>query len=576
MIRYSIAGSARSALFRVIFAAAIAISCAFAAPAPARAADEPWLVRLNEFRAAAGLPAAKGNLAGAQGRWLHSRYQAMNGLLGHSEDPTNPWYTSEGALHTGNCCAWAGGAGAIDCWATAPFHAVVMLQPGTQSYGMSTFEQDGRTASTLECGWDWTAIRSARFPVRWPGPGSTVPYTSYWGGESPDPVAGSGYTNPIGLPIIIMFNSARTFSDSHLRCGGAELQHFVRRTGSKTAFVIPRRPLERGKTYDVEVTASGVAYRWSFTVGPRRTTAVSIAAPEVAAAGGQTSLSVRLTDGGLPSSRTLEIERSEDGSTWRRHGTLVTSSLTGSGTVHVAVVSPAFFRARFAGDDVSGASVSTPVRVDGVDSRVPTELHVDAPPGALVGSILTLHPWVEADGASIPWSGVVLERSNDCVRWTTVDRYAQEDLVGKPLVMGAEGFYRLRFEGDERYCPSVSSTWVVGSIRIGPGPPMSHRLALAPLAASSVKVGRSFRASGTLLPKHSRAPHAIRIQAFRLERGRWVWKRTWGAVSSDAAPDRFTSIVNLTGRGAWRIRAIAPADTAHTWGASAYKYVTAR
>ena len=527
-------------------------------------------MRLNEFRSAAGLPRATGDLAGVEGRWLHSRYQAMNGKLGHSEDRSNAWYTTEGAKHTGNCCAAVGGAHAIDCWATAPYHATILLQPGRQSYGMSTFEQDGKVAATLECGWDWSAMQaSGAYPVRWPGPGSTVPYTCYWGGESPDPLAGTGYSNPVGLPIVVMFDSARSFSDSHIRCDGVELEHFLRRSGTTTAFIIPRKPLARGNSYDVAITASGVTYRWSFTVGPKRASALSISAPDYAEDGNAT-LGFTVRTGGLPSAEQIRIERSLDGVHWQACSWGRTSAVSGTGTAAASLSAATYFRASYAGDDLSEPATSNAVRVEAIDDRAATAVHVDMPTGTLVGSVLTLHPWVEANGASIPWSSMVLERSVDGATWASVRSYEQVEIFGKPIITDTEGYYRLRYPGDSSYRPSASSAWKVGAVIIGPVPKTPHRLVVAPVTASSVRIGRAFGVSGTLLPRHSRGSRAIKVQAFRYENRRWVLRRTFSATSSGTTPDRFSAAVSLPASGTWRIRALAPADSAHAWGASSY------
>ncbi len=417
----------------------------------------------------------------------------MNGQLGHSEDPSNPWYTTDGAKHTGNCCAPVGGADAIDCWATAPYHATVMLQPGRQSFGLSTFEQSGKVVATMELGWDWAAMRTAKYPVLWPGPGSTVPYTRYWGGEVPDPMAGSGYTNPIGLPIVVMFAAEKSFSNSHLRCDGTELQHFLRRSG-KSAFIIPRRPLERGKTYDVSITASGVAYRWSFTVGSRRTTDLSIVAREDADEG-NTVLAVDLKSAGLPSAKQVKIERSTDGVSWQTSAWIRTSSISGSASTQAAAGSATYYRATFAGDELSAPATSDSILVGAEDTRAPTTLQIQ-PPGELsIGESVTLHPVLEAGGTAIVWESLHLQRSSDGATWTNYRTYAQADLSVTPIVMEAAGYYRLHYVGSAQLRPSSSAVWKV-SAAVTPLVKNAHRVTLAKLTRSPVRVSRAVHCLG--------------------------------------------------------------------------------
>ena len=247
-----------------------------------------WLQRLNELRSWAGLSAVVENPTWSNGCWLHARYMSENNYVGHSEDAANPWYTVEGfdAARASNCFLGVGGVSAIDGWATAPFHAVGMLDPCLSSTGFGTYSADGRRdAAALD------VIRGrgplpmgVSYPIAWPGPGSTTSLTRYWGGETPDPLSGTGWTNPVGLPIIVQFQDVPAITESHVTLDGVDLPHTViaettysnadpnaQQLGrsvlaARHAIIIfPRTPLEGGRTYHVSLMDSGRTTEWSFS-----------------------------------------------------------------------------------------------------------------------------------------------------------------------------------------------------------------------------------------------------------------------------------------------------------------------
>ena len=120
-----------------------------------------------------------------------------------------------------------------------------------------------------------------KFPVFFPGNGTTEPLTTYSGNEYPDPLqACPGYTAPTGLPVFVEVggNVTATAGAHSLTGNGVALAHCVI-DGSNAALgsylnsrggliVIPRQPLVTGVQYMVNVTVNGVPYAWSFSVGP--------------------------------------------------------------------------------------------------------------------------------------------------------------------------------------------------------------------------------------------------------------------------------------------------------------------
>src|SRR2546427_2044061 len=59
-------------------------------PIPASANSQ---TTVNFYRAMAGLPGVGEDTTWSDGDTKHSRYMAENEVIGHSEDPANPYYT---------------------------------------------------------------------------------------------------------------------------------------------------------------------------------------------------------------------------------------------------------------------------------------------------------------------------------------------------------------------------------------------------------------------------------------------------------------------------------------------------
>jgi hypothetical protein len=256
-----------------------------------------WLEYINYYRSLAGLAAVDDNSSWSQGDWLHSRYMVKNDFIGHSEDPGNTWFSSEGdlAARTSNLLAssshTASDLSAIDGWIQAPFHGVGILDPQLGQVGFGSFrEQDGG----FQMGAALDVLRglqdlpdSIQFPIAWPGNGASVPITSHTG-EYPNPLSScSGYSSPAGLPIILQIGAGeitpRVTSHS-FKLGNLELPHCVFDETSynnpdnsaeslgrailnfRDAIVlIPKDPLIPGNTYSVSVTVNGDSHRWSFS-----------------------------------------------------------------------------------------------------------------------------------------------------------------------------------------------------------------------------------------------------------------------------------------------------------------------
>jgi uncharacterized protein YkwD len=256
------------------------------AAVPATAPD--WLLRLNEARSWASLPAVAENPVWSQACWLHARYMSENDWIGHTEDPGNPWYTAEGAAAAGNSnvTLGTGGVSAVEGLLTMPFHALLMLNPALNEVGFGSFKAPGKPAAAALDVWSGRGVTPAAsiFPVTWPGPGSEVTLVNTVGEEYPNPLAGLRGLY-WGLPILVQFAEAPSTTSTSLSSGGQELSHALITATSYSSpsadeqelgraildsenaiIIMPQEPLKWGSSYRVSVTEGGRAFSWSFRV----------------------------------------------------------------------------------------------------------------------------------------------------------------------------------------------------------------------------------------------------------------------------------------------------------------------
>jgi len=225
--------------------------------------------------------------------------QVKNDYIGHEENPSNPWYTTDGAVAASKSNVMVNSnvnttdIDAINLWMRGPFHGLGIIDPALTVTGFGSYnEEDG--------GWQMGAcldvIRgrgsvppSITFPIMWPETGGTMPYTDFKGGEWPDPLSSCpGYSTPSGPPIYLQIGSSNQVPNvtAHsFQQAGSSLTHCVfdetnytnadgsaQSTGRSilsmrgAIVLMPRDPLTPGETYTVSITSSGTTYTWSFTV----------------------------------------------------------------------------------------------------------------------------------------------------------------------------------------------------------------------------------------------------------------------------------------------------------------------
>ena len=270
-------------------------------PTPIETTPPPsdWLGYVNWLRSLGELPAVTENTSWSSGGWYHARYMVKNDYIGHSEDPSNLWYTAEGNSAAGSSDVMVSSSTsatdiyAIDLWMSGPFHGIGIIDPALSVSGFGSYrEADG--------GWQMGACLdvfrglgsippSVTFPEMWPRNGGIMPYTAFWGTESPDPLTSCpGYAAPSGPPIYLQIGAGDqtpNVTDHSFSQGGVSLDHCVFDETNYTnpdsysqnlgrgvlnmrdaIILMPKNPLSPGDTYTISITNSGTTYSWSITV----------------------------------------------------------------------------------------------------------------------------------------------------------------------------------------------------------------------------------------------------------------------------------------------------------------------
>jgi hypothetical protein len=293
-------------------------------PAPGAAAEEaaptgpepPWLAMLNRYRRMAQLKPVTRDPKLDAGDRAHVHYLFQNyaatirggaipGLEMHLETPGNPWYTAEGAAagkHSDvDYVYWEGHtpAGvenfAIEDWIGGAFHRLPLLSPRLRAVGYDDRCDDHVCIAALNAQTDLEPAKVGEpypVPVEFPAPGHEIDMTTF-SQEWPDPLSSCpGYTRPTSLPITLQLGAflpatMQSFAVERIDSGegavkleacGFDLSNYNNPALSTEAtarqvlkehgavVVIPRRPLVKGATYRVSITANGKPYQWTFSV----------------------------------------------------------------------------------------------------------------------------------------------------------------------------------------------------------------------------------------------------------------------------------------------------------------------
>lgn len=97
-----------------------------------------------------------------------------------------------------------------------------------------------------------------------------------------------------------------------------------------------------------------------------------------------------------------------------------------------------------------------------------------------------------------------------------------------------------------------------------------------PAVASSMALGKTYTATGSLSLKKAAPKSVARVQAYRLEGRKWVLRATkMASLTQSAGRVRYSAKIRLPLRGKWRVRATQK-DAVHATAYSAYRYVTVK
>jgi hypothetical protein len=251
------------------------------------------ILTTNTYRGMGDLPPLLENRTFSRGDWLHSRWMVKNDRIAHDEEPGTPFYTRAGdaAGNSGNIAVNTSASVpdtlAVDLWMEGPFHALGILRPSLHQTGFGAY-RDG--AGSFRFGATLDVIRgigripgSVRFPILFPGPGTTTPIRLYGGTEFPDPLTACPRTfdAPSGPPIMAQLATNPRVRSFSVKTGGralpacefdetnydGEAAGLARAIldGANAVVILPKDPLQRGKRYTVSFTSSGRTIRWSFS-----------------------------------------------------------------------------------------------------------------------------------------------------------------------------------------------------------------------------------------------------------------------------------------------------------------------
>ena len=275
---------------------------ATAAPISVPSKEAGWLETLNYYRLSSGVDPVTENPAQSAAALKHSIYLAKSDpkyfsgqyLNPHTENPSSPYYTLEGANSGTNLTSIGRESDAIDSWMQAPLHAIGLLRDNLKTTGYATALNE-RTG-VYHTGLDVIngLVGQRKKIITFPGDGSSTRLYKFTG-ESPDPreSCGKDWKEFRGLPIFASFLSSpsrditgkvvtpsgNTLSPGTDLCIVSEYSwvstdpvisygiEIIR--GEHMVLVIPKSPLAAGK-HSVTLSGSGMApLNWSFTVLPQ-------------------------------------------------------------------------------------------------------------------------------------------------------------------------------------------------------------------------------------------------------------------------------------------------------------------
>jgi hypothetical protein len=304
------------AVIRILFALVMLLAAVGPLALPAGADDivasaetVGALAKINEARAAIGVPPLRTNPALDSAATAHANYYKLNfgdpsladmGL--HYEDPAKPGFTGADFAARAKFAGYSGSINeniglsgdllvSLDWFLGTVNHRLTLLDPRYTDIGIAAINDGKVKIEVIDLGtivWR-KSIDPAWEP--WPAPNATSIGTSF-DGESNYAFTGADY--PIGYPITLKYNgaSAVVFSNAQLTANGAAVATFAQPgTGfiTRNAYAIAATaPLLTGTTYTVTVTGTldsqPFTRTWSFTTKGIAPAATPVPTPTAPAA----------------------------------------------------------------------------------------------------------------------------------------------------------------------------------------------------------------------------------------------------------------------------------------------------
>ncbi len=265
------------------------------APAGLAADRKTALDLLNGRRSALGLPALGEDAGLAEAAQAHAYFYLFNigqpqlgGLGIYMEDPALPGFTGAHALDRERHFGYGGSrsaevidhavspAAGVGDWVNSVFHRYPLLDREAAAVGYGQARVGSLSVAVMDLGFGPAGAADA---VVYPAADQAGVPASFSGNELPDPLP-DGAVVPTGYPITIQVGGAQKLTVTRGRLlgpDGREVAGYPLQPGAQVSpaawGLVPKRPLQPGARYTVEVTgtADGMDFskRWSFTVsGP--------------------------------------------------------------------------------------------------------------------------------------------------------------------------------------------------------------------------------------------------------------------------------------------------------------------
>jgi hypothetical protein len=303
-VRANRRATSRSATIALLFALLLSLApvAGFgggAGAAPSNESDPDGtiggLARINEARAAIGVPPLKRNPALDQAASAHANYYKLNfgdpslaGMGLHYEEAGKPGFTGRSFSDRAKAAGYSGSineniglsgslVATVDWSLDTINHRLTLIDPRYTDVGFGVVNEGRIKIEVIDLGTvQWRQTIEPHWEP-WPPPDSTNIGLRF-DGEGNNPIAGLSF--PTGYPITLKYNGpgAVRFTGAKLSSPSQAEVPIIAQTGTgfitrNTYMVLARSPLQQGTTYTITIdgTLDGNAFtrKWSFTTrGP--------------------------------------------------------------------------------------------------------------------------------------------------------------------------------------------------------------------------------------------------------------------------------------------------------------------